>query len=425
MSSTAIVLKVRINALAASSLWLTSLSLGLIPFSALGTEELADRQPPLPVDIGEEITADAVNLFFIFDRVFTQPPRARSANYLARTSAPSSASYSDYLEYRRGKISRAELVSRLPHVAMIGDSLTQNFYASTPLSMFWRARTERRKNWFLDTDPAPQSIHSVYERLDEITPLVATEYNGAGALVAPSRAREGLRRRMIRTRNLSGQVRQVLRKKRFPDLIMIWIGHNNTDWVEGLSPLEREHPQEHMREMAARFGENYAESLRDLLDRAKTEKHNVAVVVFGLVNFDAFFKGRRKAEALHARNPAVYPYLETAYKSFESLKPPYQKNMALLGSMLDAEIQTTAGRLQLELKNHPNVRLQYSDALRKVDFSRVELINPADAWHLSLEGHKALAEAAFRAIAPSLEFVGAARASPATAAQADGVRQTR
>jgi lysophospholipase L1-like esterase len=423
MSSTASVLKVRINALAASSLWLTSLSLGLIPFSALGTEELADRPPPLPVDIGEEITADAVNLFFIFDRVFTQPPRARSANYLARTSAPSSASYSDYLEYRRGKISRAELVSRLPHVAMIGDSLTQNFYASTPLSMFWRARTERRKNWFLDTDPAPQSIHSVYERLDEITPLVAIQYSGAGALVAPSRAHEGLRRRMIRTRNLSGQARQVLRKKRFPDMIMIWIGHNNTDWVEGLSPLEREHPQKHMRAMAARFGENYTESLRDLLDRAKAEKHNVAVVVFGLVNFDAFFKGRRKAEVLHARNSAAYPYLETAYKSFESLKPPYQKNMALLGSMLDAEIQTMVDRLQRELKSYPNVRLQYSDALRKVDFSRLELINPADAWHLSIEGHKALAEAAFRAIAPSLEFVGA-RASPA-AAQADGVHQTR
>jgi len=423
MSSTAIVLKVRINALAASSLWLTSLSLGLIPFSALGTEELADRPPPLPVDISEEITADAVNLFFIFDRVFTQPPRARSANYLARTSAPSSASYSDYLEYRRGKISRVELVSRLPHVAMIGDSLTQNFYASTPLSMFWRARTERRKNWFLDTDPAPQSIHSVYERLDEVTPLVAIQYSGAGALVAPSRAREGLRRRMIRTRNFSGQARQVLRKKRFPDMVMIWIGHNNTDWVEGLSALEREHPQEHMREMAARFGENYTESLRDLLDRAKAEKHNVAVMVFGLVNFDAFFKGRRKAEVLHARNSAAYPYLETAYKSFESLKPPYQKNMALLGSMLDAEIQTVVGRLQRELKNYPNVRLQYSDALRKVDFSRLELINPGDAWHLSIEGHKALAEAAFRAIAPSLEFVGA-RASPA-AAQADGVHQTR
>jgi len=419
-------LKARINhLLAALSLSLASLLLGLVPFSALGTEELADRPPPLPVNIAEEITADAVNLFFVFDRVFTQPPRARSADYLARISVPSSASYSDYLEYRRGKISRAELVSRLPHVAMIGDSLTQNFYASTPLSMFWRARTERRKNWFLDTDPAPQSIHSVYERLDDITPLEAIEYNGAGALVASSRAREGLRRRMIRTRNLSGQARQILRKKRFPDLIMIWIGHNNTDWVEGLSPLERDHPQEHMREMAARFGENYAESLRDLLDRAKTEKHNVAVVVFGLVNFDAFFKGRRKAEALHAHNPAVYPHLETAYKSFESLKPHYQKNMALLGSMLNAEIQTMVDRLQRELKNYPNVRLQYSGALRKVDFSRLELINPADAWHLSIVGHKALAEAAFRAIAPSLEFVGAARASPATAAHVGSFRQTR
>src|SRR6266446_1340383 len=107
MSAWAIVLKARINHLpAASSLWLASLLPVLIPFSALGTEELADRPPPLPVEIGEEITADAVNLFFVFDRVFSQPPRAMSANYLARASVLSSASYSDYLEYRRGKISR-------------------------------------------------------------------------------------------------------------------------------------------------------------------------------------------------------------------------------------------------------------------------------------------------------------------------------
>src|SRR6266487_3463909 len=83
---------------------------------------------------------------------------------------------------------------------MMGDSLTQHFYISSPISLFWRARTERRKNWFLDTDPDPASIHSVYERLATFTPLVATEYNGAGALVASRRAGEGMRRRIVRTR---------------------------------------------------------------------------------------------------------------------------------------------------------------------------------------------------------------------------------
>src|SRR5205085_2100980 len=107
--------------------------------------------------------ADVVDLIFLFDRVASDPPRAITPNYLARVSNPSSAFYGDYLEYRQGKIDRIELRNRLPHVAMLGDSLTQNFYFSSLVSSFWRARTEWRKNWFLDSDPDPASIFSVYE----------------------------------------------------------------------------------------------------------------------------------------------------------------------------------------------------------------------------------------------------------------------
>src|SRR5881396_3877011 len=378
----------------------------LNPFSAVGTEEFANPPTPLPVKAGEQIAANLVDLIFLFDRVASDPPTARTPDYLKPISTPSSPFYNDYLEYRRGKISRPELVRRLPHVAMMGDSLTQHFYISSPASLFWRARTQRRKNWFLDTDPDPASIHSVYERLEAFTPLVATEYNGAGALVASSRAGDGFRRRIVRTRNLFGQAHQILRKKRFPDLIMIWIGHNNLDWAEGLSPNEREHPEKHLQEMATKFRVNYTEPLQSLIDRAKTENHNVAIVVFGLANLDTFFKARRKAEALHARNPALYPYFESGNRSFESLQLPYQKNMVRLSLMMNAEMRAMVADLNRELKNHGNVRVQYSDALTKVDFSRLEMINPVDAWHPSIQGHKALAAAAFSALRPSLEFVG-------------------
>ena len=210
----------------------------LSPFSAIGTEELANPPTPLLVKAGEQIATNLVDLIFLFDRVASDPPTATTSNYLQRVSQPSSPFYNDYLEYRRGGISRAELLNRLPHVAMMGDSLTQHFYISSPVSLFWRARTQRRKNWFLDTDRDPASVRSVYERLETFTPLVATEYNGAGALVAPSRAGEGLRRRIVRTRNLSGQARQILRKKRFPDLIM----------TEGLSAADRQHLEKRLEE---------------------------------------------------------------------------------------------------------------------------------------------------------------------------------
>src|SRR6266436_9526759 len=377
----------------------------LSPFSAIGTEELANPPTPLPVRAGEQIAASLVDLIFLFDRVASDPPTATTRNYLERISKPSSPFCSDYLEYRRGAISRAELVNRLPHVAIMGDSLTQNFYISSPISLFWRARTERRKNWFLATDPNPASIYSVFERLEPFTPVVATEYNGAGALVAPRPAGEGIRRRIVRTRNLSGQARQILRKKRFPDLILIWIGHNNLDWAEGLSSTERAHPERRLQEIATQFRQNYTEPLQWLIDRAKTENHRVAIVVFGVANLEAFFKARRKAEALHAKNPALYPYFESGNHSFESLQSPYQNNMVRLGLMLNGEMRAMVSNLDRQLTHSSNVRVQYSDALAKVNFSRLELINPGDAWHPSIEGHKALAAAAFSALGPSLQFL--------------------
>src|SRR5436190_8144688 len=293
-------------------------------------DELTGTPPSSPAVIGTEITANLVNIIFLFDRVASNPPRATTQNYIARVSEPSSPLYPDYVEYQQGKIDRLELEKRLPHVAMLGDSLTQNFHFSSMASSFWRARTQWRENWFLGTDPNPEGIFSVYERLEYLTPLVAKEYNGAGALVTAQGTPENLRKKLVRARNFPGQVNRVLRATRFPDLVMIWIGHNNLDWVHGLSSEERERPESHLQTLAAQFRLNYTESLQRLIDRAKMENHRVAILVFGLANIDAYFKGRRKEELLHARNAKLYPYLNSGTRSFESLEPPYQKNMARL-----------------------------------------------------------------------------------------------
>ncbi|HME88407.1 MAG TPA: hypothetical protein VKE30_04275 [Chthoniobacterales bacterium] len=96
----------------------------LIIFPAAGVDETTGSPPPLPVAAGEHLTADLVNLIFLFDRAVSKPPRATTQNYLERISEPSSPVYRDYLEYRQHKIDKIELVKRLPHVAMLGDSLT-------------------------------------------------------------------------------------------------------------------------------------------------------------------------------------------------------------------------------------------------------------------------------------------------------------
>ena len=102
---------------------------------------------------------------------------------LRRISEPSSPLHSDYLAYRNQEISWNELIARLPHVALIGDSVCTGVYISSIWGTLWRARTCRGNNWFLDTNPAPAGIQSVSKRLEKFTPFVAIECAGIGALV--------------------------------------------------------------------------------------------------------------------------------------------------------------------------------------------------------------------------------------------------
>jgi len=365
----------------------------------------------LPAEIAEDIAVDLVDALFLFDRLFTKSATVISPDYLDRVSEPSSKFYPDYLEYRSGKIDQTELVRRLPHIATIGDSLSKNFYISSPASILWRARTERQRDWFLDTDPSQRSVYSLYERLEQVTPLVATEYSTSGALVTPSQMTEQFSRRLARTHNLPGQITKVAHAKRFPDVILLWIGHNNTDWTKDLSETEQKKPAQRLRQIAQEFGSDYTAELTVLIDRAKAENHRVAVVVFGLADFKTFFEARKKAAALHAGDPALYPYYDATCRYFEALKPENQQTTIQLGLMLNEELKKMVAALNRTLKGNANVRLQYSDAFSTINLSDLRGLHRMDAWHPSVLGHDVLAYKAFKAIAPSLEFVGVTRKS--------------
>src|SRR5215510_893381 len=187
-----------------------------------------------------------------------------SPNFLERIAEPDSRFHSDYLSYRRGEMTRAELIARLPHVAMLGDSVCMGIYISSPWSTFWRAHTRRGKNWFLHLDPAAE-ICSVSKGLETITPFVALECAGVGAFVDDEQTRQNLFRRILGTRNFSGQIRHLLRASRFPDLILISIGHNNVDWA-WRCPLDELHdPEERLQRLSKEFPQNYVREFRRLL----------------------------------------------------------------------------------------------------------------------------------------------------------------
>src|SRR5262250_631911 len=135
-----------------------------------------------------------------------KPVTTVTANYLKRIAEPTSAFHRDYLAYRNKQISRTRLVARLPHIAMIGDSLSRDAYISSAPATFWRAHTRAGNDWFLSNEPFPQGIYSLFRRLEESTPLVATGYGGIGALVDNERDRQNFFRKILRTQNFSGQV---------------------------------------------------------------------------------------------------------------------------------------------------------------------------------------------------------------------------
>src|ERR1700681_365578 len=101
---------------------------------------------------------------------------------VARIADPSSPHKMDYVDYPDGH-SKPQAMDRLPHIALIGDSLSRNFYVSSVRSMLWRSKMDHGRDWFLDTDPAPGGINSVYQRIDQITPVVAVEYASPGGIV--------------------------------------------------------------------------------------------------------------------------------------------------------------------------------------------------------------------------------------------------
>ena len=329
---------------------------------------------------------------------------ARSSTLLG-ISNPGYPHHTDYLEYQQGRLTEGQLMDRLPHIAMIGDSLSRDFYMSSIPSMVWRSKMHHRCNWFLDTDASANSVYSLYEQLAQETPLVACEYSSIGGWVDSGENRERFLGSWY-VFSFSQQVDLILEEKRFPDLVLIWIGGNNLRWTRSVDPRRPEEIETGLQKMAANFRENYTRQLGRLVERVREQKERRAIIVFGLVNLKSFFVARDAAEQLRKKNPKLYPYFDAVYQRFESTKLEYRANMVKLALMYNEELRAMVGDFNRELGGDSPVHLEYSDALAAIDFSDVEVLQPIDGWHPSAKAHNLLAEAAFGALSPSLNFLG-------------------
>jgi len=276
---------------------------------------------------------------------------------------------------------------------------------SSLVSDLWRSKMNHRHNWFLDTDASTDSVYSLYERLAQETPLVACEYSSSGGEVDSSGGGNCFLGSWLPL-NLSQQTDLILEEQRFPDLVLLWIGHNNLNWVRSVDPRRQENVETGLQNMAATFRKDYARQLGRLVERARDQKQRRAIIVFGLVNFKSFFEARDAAEQLRKKNPKLYPSFDVDYQRFESMKPEYRANMVKLALMINEDLRAMVGEFNSKSGGDSQVHLEYSDALATVDISDVESIHRMDAWHPSPKGHSVLAEAAFGALRPSLNFLG-------------------
>jgi len=333
---------------------------------------------------------------------------ARSST-LSAISNPASPHHTDYLEYQQGSLTEAQLLDRLPHIAMVGDSLSRDFYVSSMVSCVWRSKMNRGHDWFLNTDASANGIYSLYQRLAQETPLVACEYSSVGGWVDSGAPPNGILRSWFPSWcpfTFSQQTDLILKEKRFPDLVLLWIGHNNLNWVRKMDPRRPEEVEPGLQKIVASFRKDYERQLGRLVERAQDQKQRRAIIVFGLVNFKSFFEARDAAEQLHKENPKLYPYFEVDYQHYPSMKPEYRANMVKLALTINEELRAMVAEFNRKLGSDSQVRLEYSDALATVDLSDVESIHRIDAWHPSSKGHTLLAEAAFGALGPSLNFLG-------------------
>ena len=113
-------------------------------------------------------------------------------------------------------------------------------------------------------------ICSVSKGLEAITPFVATQYAGIGALVDHKHARQNLFRRILGTRNFSGQTRRVAASAplsrsdlNFASGTTMWIGHGVA------RSYELDDPEERLKRLSKGFRQNYARELRRLLSKRK------------------------------------------------------------------------------------------------------------------------------------------------------------
>jgi beta-carotene hydroxylase len=290
--------------------------------------------------------------------------------------------------------------------AMVGDSTVRDFAIASSAFMLHRQWFGNQRNPFL-AGAADSPIDGVFERLARLGPARAVEYARSGASVGA--ARTWWRRHfqwIANVATMAGQVDELLREPRFPDLTLIWMGHNNLDFVTELPRFSPSGDLEAASErIACAFADAFRAELTRLVERARWKPGPSAIVVYGLVNPVATRHARDVARERRRRDRRLYPYLEKTEARFPPLRPEHGDRLVALSQRLSRELESVVSEVRARLRAPSRVHVSYSDATARMDFSRPELLSDVDAWHASESGKALIAASLFEGLAPALDFL--------------------
>jgi lysophospholipase L1-like esterase len=276
-------------------------------------------------------------------------------------------------------------------VALIGDSLSTDFHLGRWYGIAYRLWFTSRCNWFNGDTTRTPPIQGVLTRIGARTAVAA--YNRASATASVTQPR---RRTFVdwisNTFHFEHQVDEMVGEA-FPDLVLLWIGHNNVDWANCASSDE-------VKRIATAFADAYEIQLRRLVGMANDGQRPVTVIVFGLVNFRAFFSAREQAESKHASNRRHFPFAERAYGFFESMKPEHRQTMIGVADRCNEQLDKLCTGVQSSARQ--GVRIVFARAMSQAPINSSSMLHRLDAWHPSQEGHQVLADAAWTAVEPEL-----------------------
>ena len=295
-----------------------------------------------------------------------------------------------YLESR--DFPTAKLGEGAISAAVLGDSLSQDFYTSGTAEALGQMTTKRLGNWFAAKDMT--DVKSLFQHLAAKVPTRPANFARVAAYIPANNKTDGTKKFIGGVLDLDDQVALVLKEKQFPNLILSWIGHNNLDWKYDLSQNPKLNAETHRAAIPKMVAQAYLKQVDLLLEKAKKQPYPVAIIVYGLGNLKSFFEARRLVKNEKDKDPKLFPNFEMFYERFTSFTPTNEEvTTELWGKVNQAVSEMVEGR-RLKLKDESKrVFLLYSDIFEKIAIDSPKLLHPKDGFHLSAAGHSKFAKA--------------------------------